>query len=147
MTLLDVGNCVVVSPLHSPASFTVDRNGTSVDTTKYAYAAIVINCGDIWSGETVTFHIEQAATSGGAYTACKKLGTTDDATLTVEHADDNTCKLIAIDLNNTQAFIRARANHSAGNAHLYSASIILMPYITNTTSTATGAASTPEFDI
>jgi len=148
MTLLDVGNCVVVSPLHSPASFSADRDGNAVDTTKYAYAFIVINLGDIYSGETVTFHIEQSLTSGGTYTACKKLGTTDDATTQAfAHADDNTMHIIAIDLNNTQAYIRARCNHSASNAHLYSASLVLMPYLTNTTSDDANAASAPLFNI
>jgi hypothetical protein len=148
MTLLDVGNCVVVSSLHSPASFSADRDGNSVDTAKYAYAFILINLGDIYSGETITFHVEQATTSGGTYTACKKLNTTDDATTAAfAHANDNEVKIIAIDLNNTQRFIRLRANHSASNAHLYSASLVLMPYLTNTVSDDANAASAPLFNV
>jgi len=148
MTLQDVGNCVVVSPLHVPKSLTASRNGSNVDTAKYAYAFVIITLGDIWSGETVAFHIEQASTAGGTYTACKKVGTDTDATTEAfAHANDNEVKIIAIDLNNTKRFIRARSNHSASNAHLYAVSLVMMPYLTNTTSDDANAASAPLFNI
>jgi hypothetical protein len=148
MAVLDLGNAVAVVPMHSPASFSADRDGNSVDTVNFAYALIVINLGDIFAGETVTFHIEHSETSGGTYTACQKLNSSDDAT-TVPFRDlqDNTVQIIRIDLNNTKRFIRARANHSASNAHLYGVTMVLMPYQTDATSPDSGAASAPLFEI
>ena len=62
-------------------------------------------------------------------------------------ADNNTVKIVSIDLNNTQRFIRLRADHSSTGGHLYSVSIVLMPYLTNTVSDDAAAASAPLFNV
>lgn len=149
MTLLDVGNCVVVSPLHDPAAYNVaGRDGYTVDVTKYAYAFVVIHLGNLHGTETVHFQLQQAETSGGTFRAAKKLGTQANAqTSEFGNANDDECKIIAVDLNNTQRFLKLRANHSSSIIHEYSACIVLMPYITSTVSDDTLAASAPLFNV
>jgi hypothetical protein len=149
MTLLDVGNCVVVSPLHDPAVYNVaGRDGYTVDTAKYAYAFVVIHLGNLHGSETVHFELQHALTSGGSFTACNKLGTTDDAqTAEYGNANDDQCKIISVDLNNTKRFLKLRANHSSSISHEYSACLVLMPYLTNTVSDDAKAASAPEFNV
>ena len=147
MTLLDVGNCVVVSPLHSPDEFTGTRDGNSVDTAYYAYALIIISVGDMFSSGTVTCTIQESSTSGGTYTACKKLGTESNAAKEFTNSDDGVVFTIAVDLNNTQRFLRAKCTHSSGAAHVYGITMVLMPYLTDTTSVDANAASAPLFNI
>ena len=147
MATFDIGNSVAVVPMHNPATYSADRTGASVDTTNFAYALIVIHAGNIISPETVTFTIEHSETSGGTYTACKILGTTDDASLAVRNALDDSCIIVRIDLNNTKRFIRANANHSASAGHTYSVSMVLLPYNTDATTSDTGAASAPSVSI
>jgi len=153
MTLLDVGNCVVVSPLHSPAVFSADRDGSAVDTAKYAYAFIVVNVGVIVGGQEVEFYLEQALTSGGAWTQVQQLGLNADGTYNnavldpIVPADNNTVKIVSIDLNNTQRFLRLRADHSAGGGHLYGVTMVMMPYQTDTVSDDASAASAPLFNV
>ena len=152
MALQDLGNCVVVSPLHSPTVFSADRNGASVDTAKYAYACLVINIGVIVPGESVEFYLEHSTRVGGAYTTVRQVGLTasggyNNATANVLPANNNTVQTMAIDLNNTRQFLRLRADHSASGGHLYSASLIMMPYVTNTVSDDAAASSAPLFDV
>jgi len=148
MTLQDVGNCVVVSPLHEPGRYSASRDGNAVGTAKYAYAFVILSLGTLHAMGSVAFHIEQASTSGGTYTACKKLGTDIDATTAAFSSGDwDTEKIIAIDLNNTSGFLRARCVDTGGQHQYYSASLVLMPYVTNTISDDASAASAPLFNI
>lgn len=147
MPVFDLGNSVAVVPMHNPATYSTDRTGASVDTVGFAYGFILIHAGNIISPETVTFTIEHSETSGGTYTACKKLGTTDDAALAVRNALDDSCIIVRIDLNNTKRFIRANANHSASAGHTYAVSMVLLPYNTDATSSDTGAVSSPTISI
>lgn len=149
MTLLDVGNCVVVSPLHDPAVYNLaGRDGYEVDTAKYAYAFVVIHLGNLHGSETIHFVLKDSTTSGGAFRACKKIGTEDNAqTAEFDNSNDDQCKIIAVDLNNTQRYLQLRANHSSSIAHEYSACLVLMPYTTNTVSDDARAASAPLFDV
>ena len=136
-----------------PAVFSADRDGNAVDTAKYAYAFIVVNIGVIVTAQSVEFYVEQSQTLGGTYTTCKEVGLNADGSYNnavldpIVPADNNTVKIVSIDLNNTQRFIRLRADHSSTGGHLYSASIVLMPYLTNTVSDDAAAASAPLFNV
>ena len=150
MAVLDLGNAVAIAAFHPAGSYTATRNGEAVDTANFAYAAIVINCGTLGAGaNVVTFHVEHSETSGGVYTACKQLNSTDDASLG-PYRDTNAgdeMRLIRVDLNNTKRFLRVRVEHGGATALFYSVSAVLMPYQTDAASPATGSASSPNIEI
>lgn len=147
MPVFDLGNSVAVVPMHSPAVFSADRTGNVVDTVNFAYAVLVIHAGNIVGGEQVVFTIEESESAGGTFTACKILGTDTDAQIRVQNAQDDTCLIVRMDLNNTKRFIRANANHSASGGHLYSVEMVLLPYNTDATTSDTGSASAPSISI
>lgn len=147
MPIFDLGNAVAVVPMHSPATYSADRNGNAVDTANFAYALIVINAGNIVSPENVTFIIEQAETSSGTWESCTLLNSTTPASLRITDAGDDSCVFIRMDLNNTKRYIRARADHSASAGHTYGVTMVLLPYQTDATTSDTGAASAPNISI
>tara|TARA_R110002020_G_scaffold425054_2_gene634461 strand:+ start:5607 stop:6041 length:435 start_codon:yes stop_codon:yes gene_type:complete len=144
MTVIDLGNNVVVNQQFNPASTTATANATAVDVDGYAYAIICIQLGDLHATETVTFSVQSAATNGGTYTTCDKLGSdagsADASTAALSNAADNTQLMISVNLNHTQSFLRVRAVHSGSNAQIYGVNMVLMP-------TYTGDADTPSFSI
>ena len=150
MAVLDLGNAVAVAAFHPPGTYNASRDGASVDTANFAYGAIVVNLGTLGSGaQLVTFHVEHAETAGGAYTACKQLNSTDDASIGPyrQNTAGDQMRLIRVDLNNVKRFVRLRAEHTGGGTHDYSASMVLMPYQTDATSPDTGSASAPSIEI
>jgi len=112
-----------------------------VDTTGYAYAVVVFNLGALHASDTVIFGLESATSLSGTYTALSKLGTSDDADTAalIDTSDDSTL-IVAVDLSNTQDFVRIAAAHSGSNAVFYGATIVLMPYYT-------GDATAPDFNV
>ena len=147
MPVFDLGNSVAVVPMHNPAVYSTDRTGNVVDTVNFAYAVLVIHAGNIVSGEQVLFTIEESDSASGTFTACKLLGTETSAFVRLQNAQDNTCLIVRIDLNNTKRFLRANANHSASGGHLYSVEMVLLPYNTDATTSDTGAAFAPSISI
>ena len=141
MTVLDLGNNVVVNQQFVPASRTASANATGVDTSGYAYALVIFNLGALDSSHTVTFGLESSITVSGTYTALSKLGTSDDADTSalLDTSDDSTV-IVAVDLNNTQDFVRVAATHSGSNAMIYAVTIVLMPNYT-------GDATAPDFNV
>ena len=144
MTVLDLGNNVVINQQFNPAAPTATANATAVDVDGYAYAIIIIQLGDMHASETVTFSVQHSETNGGTYTTCDKLGSdagsADASTAALTNANDTTQVLIAVDLNHTKSFVRVRAVHSGSNAQTYGVTMVLMP-------SYTGDADTPSFSI
>lgn len=150
MAVLDLGNAVAVAAFHPPAEYTASSNGASVDTVNFAYGVIVVNFGVLGgASDLLTLHVEHSETASGTYTGCKELNSTDDANIGPfrnTNAGDE-MRLIRVDFNNTKRFIRLRAEHDTSAAIFYSASMVLMPYQTDATSTDTGSASAPAIEI
>jgi len=147
MPVFDLGNSVAVVPMHNPATYSADRDGAVVDTVNFAYAFIVFHAGNIVNPEQIVFTVEEAETASGSFSACKILGTDTDAQIRIQNAQDDSCLIVRIDLNNTKRFIRARADHSASAGHTYAVSMVLLPYNTDATTSDTGAASAPTLSI
>ena len=147
MPVFDLGNSVAVVPMHNPATYSADRDGASVDTVGFAYAFIVIHAGNIIAPQNINFFVEHSETSGGTYESCMILGTETAAIVRVQNAQDDTCLIVRIDLNNTKRFIRARADHSSSAGHTYAVSMVLLPYTTDATTSDTGSASAPTLSI
>jgi len=141
MTVLDIGNNIAPSIMFSPASRTATANSTAIDTGGVSWGVIVISIGNLHATETVTFQVQSSTTSGGTYTAAKKLGTSTDAdTAALANADDDTIVVIAVNCRNLDEFVRVSATHSGSNAQVYGVNFIAMPDYT-------GDAQDPTFDV
>ena len=142
MTVLDIGNNVTIGHSLEPLARTGSSewfDGAAVDTQGVTWAVAVFYNGAIASS-TIQYRVRESDTSGGTFTTCKQLNTTDDAETTAATLVANSTQVIAIDCRNTKRWLKlsVSVNNTATNAN--AGLLILMPNYT-------GDADAPSFDI
>jgi hypothetical protein len=133
MTLMDLGNNVAISSQILPGTYTADQAGVAVDTAPYAEAIVIANIGTMTHASNVlSLTVMECDTSGGTYTAAKKLGTTDDAVIiAATTANDEATYVARVDLNNTKRFIKVPSVETGDSGDGdYAVTIVFLPYNT-----------------